>query len=771
MRILRALLFCGTVVAMPCAAGAQTAGAPGPTAAGSQVAISGQGDPDQSSEQDGGDIVVTALRRDERLQDVPVSVTALSADQLTQKRIMGAVDLTGSVPNLQAAPTAGDGTPIFSLRGISMSDYSVNQQSPVATYFDEVYKGSFPLLPTGLFDLERVEVLRGPQGTLYGKNTTGGAINFISRKPKIGEFEGNLRLGYGNYDRYEADGAVNVPLGDALAFRGAFTFARADGWFHNVLPGRRDMNATRQYALRGSLLFEPSDALSFVLRASTSLDNPVIYGVLGRPLADGVGAGVYEAFGGQSYFRTGLGRRETASDYEGEYRHRTNGIALNANWKLSDALAITSVTSYDYGKLDIGEDADGSPLQVLHNDVRSVAKQFAQDLRLASDFSSGPNFILGGYYNVERLRAGYEYRYFNDIDVNQDGAITFEDCLVDFFLSCAYRNKFKQKKTSVAAYADLNWEVADRIKLRGGLRYTHDTGRLSDFNSLLFGADGVPIANVIPGGPDFDATTGLAFKKNNLSGKIGVDFKPSANQLIYASYSRGYRANAFNAQALFDIAELNVARPETVDAYELGFKSQFLNRSLTINGAAFYYAYENQQALSIDQASLLNILYNIPRSRVLGGELEISARITSAFRVNASAGYLDSKIQRGLLNGADIAGNRLPNAPKLTISGGVEADIFSNQTGTLTAAVDASFSSKKYFELSNLERLTQGKYALLNARITFATLDDRFSVSIWGKNITNRYYYNSAVDATAVGYDYFHAGTPRQYGVSLEAKF
>ena len=236
-----------------------------------------------------GDIVVTAQRRNERLQDVPVSITALSGDQLADKRIASPTDLVSSVPNLQAASTVGEGIPVFSLRGISMSDYSINQQGPVATYIDDVYKGTFPLLPVALYDLERVEVLRGPQGTLYGKNTTGGAINIISRRPGFST-EGYLAVGIGNYQRYEANGALQAALSDKVAARVAFTFARADGWFKNRLPGQADANATRQYAVRVSLLAQPTDRLQFLLRLSTSLQNPTNYGIFARPAADGIGA-------------------------------------------------------------------------------------------------------------------------------------------------------------------------------------------------------------------------------------------------------------------------------------------------------------------------------------------------------------------------------------------------------------------------------------------------------------------------------------------------
>lgn len=733
------------------------------------VALSPPVAADEPSE--GSEILVTALRRNERLQDVPVSITALSGDQLAEQRMDSPNDLAGSVPNLQVTTSGGEGLPIFALRGISMSDFSLNQQGPIATYYDEVYKGSFPLLPLGLFDLERVEVLRGPQGTLYGKNTTGGAINFISRKPSY-ETQGDLSLSLGNYDRYEASGAVQTALGENVAARLAFTFSRADGWFKNLLPGKPDMNATRQYGVRLSFLAEPSDDLEFILRLSTSLQNPVNYGIFGRPGPDGTGAGVYEVFGGSSYFRTGLGKREIESDFVARRRHRTYGAALTSNWNVSDALTVTSVTAYDYGKLYIPEDADGSPLQVLNTENRGRGEQFSQDLRLASDYDGGLNFILGAYYNKEKIHAGTSLGFFTDIDVTGDGAINADDCVQDFTVSCVYRNDYRQTKESAAVYADVNYAVSGRVTLRGGLRYTKDKGKAGDYKAQLLGAEDTPIANTIPGDPvDFDATTSARFSKDNVSGKIGVDFKTAADDLLYASFSRGYRASAFNSQAFFFPEELNVADPETVNAYEVGFKTQFLDRAVTLNGAVFYYDYKNQQALNVDPNTLAQTLFNIPKSRIFGAELEIMARPFDGLKINAGLGLLDTKIQDGEISGVVLDGNRLPAAPTVNFNAGFDWDVMKNDSGIVTLGVGGNYSSKQYFELINIDRLVQKNYIIINMQFGYRTANDRYGVALWGRNIFNEYYYRGAVDLSGLGLDYFHIGEPRTYGLTIDVKF
>jgi iron complex outermembrane receptor protein len=710
------------------------------------------------------EIVVTAQRRSERLQDVPVSISAVSGNEIASRRIEKPGDIAQLAPNLQAQTPSSDGAPVYALRGVSMSDYSGNQQGPVATYFDEVYKGTFALLPVSLYDLERVEVLRGPQGTLYGKNTTGGAVNVISRTPGF-DTEGYVSVGYGNYNRREANGAVQTPLGDKLAVRVAFTLTDADGWFKNVLPGKEDMNATRQYGVRASLLYKATDTLDFLLRAQISLSNPTTYGIFGRPIGDGI-----EGF----YTRQGLGRYQLAAELDEPEHHRTDGISLTTNWAVSDGLKVTSVTSYDTGNFFFAEDSDGSPLAAVEAPILLTrSEQFSQDLRLASDGEGPFNYIVGAYYNREKLTNTQELRFYNDVDVNGDGVLNYQDCLSDpsFLVGCQYENSFNQIKKTAAAYGDLNFKLTDRLILRGGLRYTHDEGSVSNYIAQLLGSDGTVLANTVPGGPNLDSTTGASFRNGNVSGKVGIDYKLTAEQLLYASYSRGYRGQAFNAQAFFSPTELDVAKAETVDAFEAGFKSQFADRTITFNGSGFYYKYQNQQALSVDPTTAAQTLNNIPRSRIVGAELELTVRPIKRFELNAGLGILSTKIQSGVISGVNLEGNQLPNAPHVSGSVGFNWDVVNSSSGTVKLAGDVNFSSKRYFELDNVERLAQKSYAMADARLEYRTASDHYGVSLWGKNIFNKYYFTSAIDFSGFGYDLIHLGEPRTYGVSVDAKF
>jgi iron complex outermembrane recepter protein len=215
---------------------------------------------------------------------------------------------------------------------------------------------------------------------------------------------------------------------------------------------------------------------------------------------------------------------------------------------------------------------------------------------------------------------------------------------------------------------------------------------------------------------------------------------------------------------------LNVAAPEKVTSYEVGFKSEFLDRTLTVNGAAFYYDYKSQQALSIDPNTLAQTLINIPKSRIAGAELEVVARPVTNVRLNLGVGALNTRIQQGDINGVSIVGNRLPNAPNLTLTAGVDWDILDQDVGKVTAGFNANMNSKQYFELFNTNRIAQGEYALLTGRLAYRTHNDRFGVSLWGRNLAGKYYFRSSIDVSGFGFDFFHLGEPRTYGIMLDAK-
>lgn len=440
-------------------------------------------------------------------------------------------------------------------------------------------------------------------------------------------------------------------------------------------------------------------------------------------------------------------------------------MAFAANADLSDTIKLTSITSYDKGSLHFVEDTDGTATKLLEIPYDDEAKQFAQDLRLTSNTGGPFDFILGAYYAHEQIYNSSNFRILLDTDINGDNLVDDQDCADALPYVCQIKNSFDQTKDSFALYTDLKYALSDSLTVRGGLRYTHDKGRQYNFTSDALGVSGAFIANLIP-------LSELKYSTDNLSGKIGLDYKFDSGNMIYASVSRGYRAPSFNAQAFFDPSELSIAKAEKVTAYEVGAKTQFADRRVTLNMAAFYYDYRNQQFINVDPGTAAQTLLNIPKSRIYGAEADLTVRASDMLSFHAGLGLLSTKIIAGTVSGTNVAGNRLSNAPSMTFNLGVDLTLFDGGAGKLSLHPEMSYQSSQFFEVVNVPRLRQDGYALLGGHIDWESADGRFNASIWGKNLANKFYVTSSVDLLAGwGFDYNHIGAPRTYGITLGVKY
>jgi iron complex outermembrane recepter protein len=762
------------------------------------------------------EIVVTAQKRSESLQSVPTSITALTSAQLGELKLDTPSDLVTQIPNLQVNGIVGEGSPLFSLRGVSMFDYSLNQSSPVGSYIDEVYKGNFTLFGVEMYDLERVEVLRGPQGTLYGKNTTGGAINFITKKAGF-ETEGKLKVGVGNYNRREIEGAFQTALvPEVLAMRLAFTYTKVDGFIKNVLPGHPDLEGVDQYGVRLSLHYKASDSLEFTLRASKSMQDPQNYAIVSGRIADkngagnspacaagGIGcAGVYWRTVDGNFGSAPLSNFEVAQNYTPRRRQDNEAVALTAEWAVNDQNKLTSITSWDQGALFNPEGTDGSPYGVWKIPYTGKTKQFTEDLRLTSTGESALSYILGAYYQHEDIFNSTENRIFTDPSFNtfQD----YRDCAASSFADaggatgyangvvinpgCVYFNSFDQIRNSFALYTDDSYKVSELIRLRVGVRYNQDNGSQKNALNQLRGSDEVPIANLgffdnatgtgpvetLPGLPGYAAsvarTRGQSLHNTAVTGRAGVDFTASPDALLYLNYSRGYRSAAFNSQFLFTPSDFTTVEPETLDSYEAGFKTTWADRRLQIDGAVFHYQYKNQQIINVYPTGQQPLI-NLGKSKIDGGELEIVTRPMKTLTLRASLGFLNTKVQEGTLATGSINGQELPYAPKT--SGTIAADwsVFDFSVASLNLHVDANYNAKQYLALPNEDAITQGSYSLVNGRASLKSRDGHWELGAWGRNIGNKFYLTNAVDVQGFGFDYRHVGSPRMFGADFGYHF
>lgn len=768
------------------------------------------GQADSGAAAEGGqaleEILVTAQRRAESLQDVPISIAAVTADDLRTYRFRDPAELAEQVANLTAQPSAGAGIPIFGLRGVSMTDWSLNQASPIAAYVDEVYKGNPAFLAVPIFDLERIEVLRGPQGTLWGKNTTGGAVNFISKKP-VFENEAYITAGVGNFSRYEAEAAVNVALSETLAVRLAGTYAEADGWYENVTPGVDDAFSVDEQGLRLSVLWQAQENLEVILRASTGKSEPVTFANKFIEEAQPTYFGAYSlfnAFGGTPLgdpTHAGLDWFEHSSDSDEKRLLETDSLSATINWQLSERFTLTSISAWDSGEIYSPDNSDAVVNQTIIANYTSDADQVTQELRLTSNLDGPFNFVTGLYYAGDELDTQNRIGLFMDIDFNLDGAVDAADCtdptsiafglppsdagaatealfnslgfsLGDFAtLGCFAANSFEQERTSYAAFFDGSYDLTESLKLRFGVRYTDDETELRGFNAHFATGDGTPFIPTINDG-SFDplaAAPDRAFSDTEVTGRIGLDYTLASGALLYASFSQGYRAGSFNAQAYYAPGELNAVDPEYLDSWEVGFKSSLWDNRLRLNGSAFYYQYENQQFLDFDAATQIQTLTNVDESTIVGLELELAAQLTPALYLQFGLGMLDAEIDEGVLNGMDISGSQSPMAPDLNFNASLDWTLYEGEAGALSLNLNGTYQDETIYFIG---RGAADDYSLLNARLSYTARDAKWRASLWTRNLTDEEYntsfYNGLVDVGVVA---GFVGPPRTYGAELSYSF
>lgn len=735
------------------------------------------------------EVVVTAQKRTQSLQDVPVSVSALGSSDLEGLKLRAATEIAAQVPNMQMQTPFGDSFPLIAMRGISMSDFTPTQSSPVAVYVDEIYKGNPAIQGVQLFDVERVEVLRGPQGTLYGKNTTGGAVNFITKKPTH-ETEGYLTVGAGSFSRQEAQGAFQTSLvDDVLALRVAGTWTEADGYNENKLAGKDDLNSIDEWGARVSLAYTPSADLEAILRLSASQSTPTNAAIY----TDNYNSTGLYPLGGLPVDRetdpatlgagASLDEHEFRSDRDDERKVETQAVSLSINYNLSDSLSLTSITSYDEGEFFAPEDTDGQALDMLHIDYGADATQWAQDIRVTSDFEGPFNFIAGLYWAREEIEATNRVDFTHDVanifglvDVTGDGLIGSDPAECNSFdpnplnvLCISQYNEFDQNKTSKAAYLHSTYDLSESMSLTVGLRYTEEETELRNYMAQLGGVDLHATDTVTSITQDMLPTDD--FVDREWSGKLGLDYTTAGGTLLYVSYSKGFRSGAFNSQGYFFPPDVSKVDPETLNAYEVGFKSELLDNTLQLNGAAFYYDYSDQQVLDVDAATLSQFLVNIDSSTIQGIELELTSRPIEPLTLRAGLGWIDTEVDEGLLasSGQDLKGNELPAAPKMNFNLSADYELALGSAGSLLLHLDTNWSDDHYHNVNNT--VAQDAYWLTNGRVSFEAADDSFTVALWVKNIEDKVYKTYSVDLQALGWDYNHLGAPRTAGIEATFRF
>lgn len=778
-----------------------------------------------------GEIIVTANKREQNLNKVGLSIAALNGSDLTAQRITSVADLAKVVPGLVFAPSQS-GTPVYTLRGIGFFESSLAAYPSVSVYLDQVPL-SFPAMTTlTAFDLERVEVLKGPQGTLFGNNATGGAINFVASKP-TDHLTAGVDLSYGRFNTVDVAGYISGPLSNTLTARAAFKVTKGDDWQRSY--SRNDtLGAVNNVAGRLLLDWKPTDRLKFELNINGWRDrsDPLGTQKVGNTPQNQLGS---TGAGGTVPDRLPAldfpvsPRDPRAAEWDPDFRpfanHHFWQTALRTDYAVTDSITATAITSYAKLRFLNSTEGDGTPFKVydLASDDGRI-KTFSQELRLSNGAARGFRWVLGGNYERSTVDEVVDFMYYDTTSYYHNGIS---------------RNSFAsfQKMRNTAIFGNVEWDLGDKFTLKGGIRQTwaHRTSSNITYQPLglvvppsvnglfpgpdtliqLFGvvipAFGNPNAKPLkpgdtvsvdnrknPDGTPVDPVTyGTAgvfngkLDEKNTSFSIGADFKPSDDVLLYGLVSRGFKAGSFpTLSAAVWEAYLPVVQ-ESLTSYELGFKSKFMNNRVTLNGAAFYYDYNNKQlkAKFIDPIfGSLDKLLNIPKSRLWGAEAQLGVFPTEGLRLSGSITYLDAKIRRydGVLGGAvdpatgfnipviaSFANVTLPFSPKWQYSARVDYSFpISNSIGGFFGLGLAGQSGTiGILTVSQAERdlYRIDGYATVNGNIGIESADKSWRAQLWGKNIFNKYYWTNATQ----GYDLVMRYPARgaEYGISVSYHF
>ena len=697
------------------------------------------------------EIVVTAQKREQSLNDVGIAVTAFTGDDVRRLGFTEPLDLAAQTPNVNINDTFG--------RGIGLNDYAVNNNPAAGIYVDEIYLVSPAMLSFQLFDLERVEVARGPQGTLWGKNTTAGTVRFVSRKPTATP-EAYLKADYGRYDYLSLEGAVGGRLSEAFGVRiAAQTVQQDEGVQFNRTTGEKVGELDRT-SWRIIFDWQPAEnlGLSLNLHGGNDESDSVLFNI------DNILDPSDDAFFDEVFTSAGAG--PIGQDVE------SSGASLTIDWELSDEWSVVSVTGYeDYSRF-YQEDRDGSALVHLDGFFDNEIEQFSQELR-ATYVGESLVLILGGFFGTDEVDTR-----------DQFDAI---DLLPLFGLggSTAVGNFYRQETDSEALFAHSEWTLNDSFRLNAGLRYTSDEKDFSNaftfivVPDLATGGGGLcPLP--MPGDPGvipvvdglqvgcFPAVTNT-YDVSDVSGKVGIDFTGLENTLWYASISTGFKSGGFQGQLTFNPADLGGFDEENLTAYEIGFKSQLADQRLQLNGAAFFYDFDDLQFYGPLFDSPFGPLFGIANAgdaEVVGAELELTWLAADGLNIQAGIGLLDTEITSSVLPGVR-EGSGLPNAPELNFN--TIFDYRWNLGGSLVGELlfAAAYKDDVVYDIVREPPETvEDGYWLVNARAGISAPDGRWSVYLWGENLSDE-RYRTQVITTSVGFAESW-GSPATYGVGFE---
>lgn len=658
------------------------------------------------------EIIVTAQKRRQPIQSVAVAVSAWTGDWIETAGIENLMDLALYAPGVVVSNNSSAGR--IYVRGIGNNLDFLGSQGAVALHIDGVFQARPWVAYYDFIDVERIEVLRGPQGTLYGRNATGGAINIISAAPS-NDFTAAAKLSIGNYDAVDFSGTVSSAVTDTVAARLSITRNTRDAFTENLQPGRQDMNDEDMWALRGALRLASSENLDLQLLGHyLSRENT---GQAVVPTTDGLAAQ--------------LGARSNANPFavshntDSFFHARNCAATALATLRIGDGLALESITAYAQNAVSELIDTDGTEIDAISFRNREDHQQFSQELRLQ------------GTSVGERLewQAGL---YYLDENTSDTGVVFIPAAGFDVPVGGRTDN------TASAVFAQLTYALGDRLSITSGLRYSNEKIRSS---------------SGIAGG---DESTW-----NDWTPHISLEYQPSENAFFYASITKGFKSGGYNV-----LGTGESFAPENVWSYEIGNKIDWFQDRLRLNSSIFYSRYEDQQVNTFTGAGLAGI-DNAAKSTIFGAEAEAFAVPAAGLEIGASLSYLDAEFDEYLaadpfLGVVDLAGVRMSNAPEFSATVFVDYSLRTSVRAVFDLHVDYVWQDDVKYDVFDNSTTSQSAFGLLNASIAYEAPDKNWKLRLWARNITDESYFTShaKLNFTPTGIVSF-TGKPRTFGLEL----
>jgi iron complex outermembrane recepter protein len=733
------------------------------------------------------EVVVTAQRRSQNIQEVPESVQAISSQQLIAAGIKSTQDLGQLTPNVTIISPIGAGNqPLITIRGIGLNDFDTNNAGPNGVYVDDVYLSAPGVQNFSMFDISQVQVLKGPQGTLYGRNTSGGALLFTSNRP-TDEFTYDLHGEYGDYNTLQLMGAVGGPIAPGLDGRIAAVVNHSDGYNHNFLTGQAYDNVQNE-AVRLQLQYEPNDRLKLYFNSTVGyLDqHPEPYGHIGVfvPGTQNTPTPTFctpaQAFAGGCVDLYGYGTPPFWQGAYAEQKDLTNLAAITqfrADYKVGP-VTLTSITSWQYDDKFHPEDTDGDPLNLIRATYGVKSDTYTQEFRAAQS-EQNFNWVAGFYYLHENLKQDQPLSLFFDGDLGggfgiQPGPGAFDG------IAQIVNDHSSQTTDSAAVFGqgDYTWQ---RFTLTLGGRYTWEKKDFDYFQSSQFQDGG--LGNYDPP-TDIIDSPGHSTTASNFTYRVALSYHVSDQAQVYGSVATGFKSGGFNGSFLSNdpatvAVQLQPVKPEEVTAYEVGEKATLFDHRLTLDAAIFYNAYRNEQVFaSVTEPLVLGngtvtsisaqILGNAPASHTEGAEFQITAVPIDGLTIDLEPALLRTRMDDGRFPGGfDLTGKELSNAPKFTFTGIVDYRWKLNNGDDINFRWNSNYRSHYWFDATNDPYIQQNGYWLHNFNIDYES-QQHWVAGVFMRNVANEKYNLTSSDiSNPFGFLEPVEGPPRTFGVEL----